>query len=175
MRTGRKLAIYFMIVVITGLRISAIYDLNSSDITYTSPHFALYNVLETLLGVFNSCLPVTRPIFQMLFEKSSLLGSKGSHDSAFRRGAGTRRNLYQKFKRSKPRNRGSDKDSFQELHDDRYGLSNIATATNETSIGTPVKTTNSTDLEEQLIDSEQMKPLDRIKVTRAWDVVRTSG
>jgi len=36
------------------------------DITYSSANLALFNALETTLGIINTCLPVLRPVMQKI-------------------------------------------------------------------------------------------------------------
>ena len=158
------------ILVITACRISAIHLLDPMNITYTAFTFGIYNLLETLLGIFNACLPVTRPVFQKVYNTDFFVWTRGSKESKPSSGGDSQKQWIWGLPKSRSTAHGSDKKKFQQLDEQFYPLSTIGTR-NETSVGSWAGgNLGSTDLEAQSTDMDIIEPNDAIRVTRNWDI-----
>ncbi|MCJ1287042.1 hypothetical protein MMC26_006389 [Xylographa opegraphella] len=72
LKVSKKIALSFvfslgtLIIIITGLRIQALSEVDPKDPTYTTGHIGVYSVLEPTLGLINACLPVLQPVINHL-------------------------------------------------------------------------------------------------------------
>lgn len=55
------------------------------DITYTSAQYQFLNFLETTLGIFNACLPLTAPVFKKIFGIGDKRNSNTVQDGIYKK------------------------------------------------------------------------------------------
>ena len=157
------------ICVITALRISAIHKLDPTDITYTAVDFGIYNIAETLLGIFNACLPVTRPVFQKLSSSEYLQWTQCSictsgHDSD------SQNQWHWAVTPAKSYSHGPGKRSTQKVDDAFYPLGNIASERQKASVETSAISNESlADVEAHPAAGGSVKVVDTIRTIQGWN------
>ncbi|KAK0617793.1 integral membrane protein [Bombardia bombarda] len=90
-------------VVISGMRLNSLTELDYSDITFNIPHALIFGSLEPSVGVILACIPLLRPLLAR--SQYSASGTARYHVSA-------------ENSISKPGPGNNKKDGFAPLHDD---------------------------------------------------------
>ena len=65
----------FRVCIISILRIVAVLNLDTADLTYTAVPAHIYSVLEPTLGIISACLAIMRPLFEKILPKQFLKSS----------------------------------------------------------------------------------------------------
>ncbi|KAM0798209.1 hypothetical protein BDR22DRAFT_399277 [Usnea florida] len=177
MQLAKKLGIYFMfsvgigICVITSLRIDAIYLIDPKDVTYSETNFALYNNLEVLLGIFNACLPVTRPVLQKISNKSHLLWTENFSRPGGSTGVSSAKKWLMGLAKLTANTGSSDNSKFRQLEEQIYPMNDAKGGKrNETVIGTAESENLSTRDQEAHSGGVDANENDSILVTRGWHI-----
>lgn len=132
-------------------------EINPLDITYSSYHLAMFNTLETFLGIINTCMPVLRPVLRKILSSKALgwtqNGSTGSGSgSKWSREVNNSTNPRTK----EPKNR-----QFVRMHEP-YPLTDLSTT--HTSI------IHNGDLENNSPKDRNTDASGRIRITQQWQV-----
>ena len=65
----------FRVCIISILRIVAVLDVDTADLTYSAVPAHIYSVLEPTLGTISACLALMRPLFEKILPKHFLRSS----------------------------------------------------------------------------------------------------
>ena len=158
------------IVVITACRVGSVHLLELDDFTYSGYTFSIYNNLELLLGIFNACLPVTKPVLQNIFGRQYFTWRSGRKDS----NPSSPNDSQKVHLWGVPQSTtycGPGKDDSRNDHDGKRYPGGFLARQNPTSFESwPNGRSESNDTEAQSIDMPTIKASDAIRVTRAWNV-----
>jgi hypothetical protein len=166
----QSLLIAYSICVLTGLRIHAIEELVPSDITFTQVHFALFNVLETLLGILNTCLPVLRPVLKKIPITKSFSWTKNTKETGSSDARSYQKTWYRRNKvPSSYRSKLGDPD-FQRIDEHRYPLNEITSVDGHNTVKVGRADTSTDDIE-GLVGFTSDDTVNKIRVTQDWQVI----
>lgn len=170
------------ICVMTGLRINAAMALNAKnltsaeDLTYNVSKVAVLTCLESLLGIFDACLPVCRPILQRIFRFDRCGMARTSNKGISCTAADNRRTRLYRRNNSLPNGYGYQKSSFQPLDGHEYPLERMEEIASKVSVSTNVpKYQESADARPRNPQADIKTPHGGIRVTKEWNISTTQA